>query len=331
MFIDRVRIHVAAGKGGDGCVSFRREKYVPKGGPDGGDGGDGGSVVFVVDRHMRTLLDFHYRQRFEAECGRHGMGKKMYGKGGEDLRVAVPPGTVVVSEPDGEVLADLVEPGEEITVARGGRGGRGNSHFATPRDRAPRRADPGREGEARDLRLELKLIADVGLAGPPNAGKSTLLSRVSAARPKIADYPFTTLEPHLGLVRLDEERNYVMADIPGLIEGASGGRGLGHEFLRHVERTRLLLLMIPADHPDPPAASRVLLGELVAYNQVLGEKPRIGVLTKCDLLPPGAAVTPWDDGPPLRVSAHTGEGLPELQNRVWRMLEREAREERADG
>jgi GTP-binding protein len=321
MLIDRVRIHVLAGRGGDGCLSFRREKYVPKGGPDGGDGGHGGDVVLHVDPHLRTLLDFRYRERFEADRGRHGMGSKMYGRAGGDLRVRVPPGTVVYSDPGGEVVADLVEAGVEEGVARGGRGGRGNSHFATPTNRAPRRVEAGRAGEERWLRLELKLIADVGLVGPPNAGKSTLLSRASAARPKIADYPFTTLEPHLGLVQLDAERTYVMADIPGLIEGASAGRGLGHDFLRHVERTRVLLLMVPADDPDPPRAAEMLLAELMAYNALLGAKPRLQVLSKADLLPPGAAVDAWTAGPPLRLSAHTGEGLPELQQRIWAMLQ----------
>ncbi|MBI5835632.1 MAG: GTPase ObgE [Candidatus Eisenbacteria bacterium] len=321
MLIDRVRIHVLAGRGGDGCASFRREKYVPKGGPDGGDGGDGGSVVMVVDPHMRTLLDFRYHERFEADRGGHGMGKKMYGKAGRDLRIRVPSGTVVYSDPAGEVLADLVDAGAEFVAARGGRGGRGNAHFATPTNRAPRRVEPGRAGEEFRLRLELKLIADVGLVGPPNAGKSTLLSRVSAARPKIADYPFTTLEPHLGLVQLDGERNYLMADIPGLIEGASAGRGLGHDFLRHVERTRVLLMMVPADHEDPPAAARMLEAELMAYNPLLASKPRLPVLTKCDLLAPGAKVGDWAEGPPLRISAHTGDGLPELQQRIWTALE----------
>ncbi len=324
MLIDRVRIHVLAGRGGDGCMSFRREKYVPKGGPDGGDGGHGGSVVLRVDPHLRTLLDFRYRERFEAQKGGHGQGKKMSGKSGEDLRVRVPPGTVVYSEPGGEVLADLVEAGAEVVVAAGGRGGRGNSNFATPTNRAPRRVEPGRPGGERWLRLELKLIADVGLVGPPNAGKSTLLARVSAARPKIADYPFTTLEPHLGLVQLDAGRSYVMADIPGLIEGASAGRGLGHDFLRHVERTRLLLVMVPCDDPDPPAGARMIEAELMAYNPHLAAKPRLTVLTKTDLLPHDAPVAPWDAGPPLRVSAHTGEGLPELQRAVWQMLERDA-------
>jgi GTPase len=320
MLIDRVKIHVIAGRGGDGCMSFRREKYVPKGGPDGGDGGNGGSVVLYVDPHLRTLLDFRYHERFEANNGRHGMGKKMYGRAGEDLRVRVPPGTVVCAEPGGEVLADLIAPGAELVVARGGRGGRGNSHFATPTNRAPRRVEPGRVGEDMFLKLELKLIADVGLVGQPNAGKSTLLSRVSAARPKIADYPFTTLEPHLGLVQLGPERTYVMADIPGLIEGASGGRGLGHDFLRHVERTRVLLVMVPADDPDPPAAAEMLLKELMAYNPLLAAKPRLPVLSKVDLLPPGSPVKSWAEGEPLRISAHTGEGLPELQERVWALL-----------
>ncbi len=302
-------------------MSFRREKYVPKGGPDGGDGGHGGSVILKVDPHMRTLLDFRFRVIYEGENGKHGMGKKMYGKAGADLIVRVPPGTVVSNAADGAVLVDLVEPGYEFVVAKAGAGGRGNHNFATPTNRAPRHVEPGREGEEFDIRMEMKLIADVGLVGPPNAGKSTLLSRVSSAHPKIADYPFTTLEPHLGLVRLDDERSYLMADIPGLIEGAAGGKGLGHEFLRHVERTRVLLLMVSADTEDPPAAAKMILKELMDYNPVLMGKPRIPVLTKVDLLAPDAVIEPWDEGAPLAISAHTGAGMPELQKCIWALLE----------
>ena len=324
MFADRASIHLVAGRGGNGCVSFRREKYVPKGGPDGGDGGDGGSVIFTVNPHLRTLLDFQSRTRFRADSGAHGSGNQRSGKSGEDLLVPVPPGTLVVDESTGATVADLVEPGATYVAARGGRGGRGNARFATPTRQAPRNAEPGTDGEERRIRLELRLIADVGLVGLPNVGKSTLLSRLSAARPKIADYPFTTLEPHLGIVRVDAERSFVMADLPGLIEGAHAGKGLGLEFLRHVWRTRILLVLIDSLSPDPGRDLGVLLGELEAYHEDLTRKPRIVALSRSDL-----AVDDRSAEPPFpleaarwggSISGVTGEGTRELLDQIWIML-----------
>ena len=326
MFADRASIHVVGGRGGNGCVSFRREKYVPKGGPDGGDGGDGGSVVFTVNPHLRTLLDFQSRTQFRADSGAHGSGNQRSGKSGEDLLVPVPPGTLVVDESTGATVADLLEPGATFVAARGGRGGRGNARFATPTRQAPRKSEPGTEGEERRIRLELRLIADVGLVGLPNVGKSTLLSRLSAARPKIADYPFTTLEPHLGIVRVDGERSFVMADLPGLIEGAHAGKGLGLEFLRHVWRTRILLVLIDSLSTDPARDLGVLLGELKAYHDDLARKPRIVALSRSDLAPADRAAAPeppfpleaarWG-GP---ISGVTGEGTRELLDQIWIML-----------
>jgi GTP-binding protein len=320
VFIDRAEIHVLAGKGGAGCISFRREKYVPKGGPDGGDGGWGGSVVVEVDPHVRTLLDCREQPRYRATPGRAGQGGNKTGRDGDDLIIRVPRGTVVRDAGNGEPLADLTQPGERFVVARGGRGGRGNARFATPTQQAPRRADPGEAGEQRELVLELKLIADVGLVGLPNAGKSTLLSRISRARPKIADYPFTTLEPNLGLVALDVERTFVVADLPGLIEGASGGKGLGLQFLRHVERTRVLAFLLDAAAEDPRATLEMLEREITTYGAALAEKPRVVVLSKADLLPPEqragwAASVGLPDA--LVVSAHAGDGVRELLERLW--------------
>lgn len=335
MLADRASIHVVGGRGGNGCVSFRREKYVPKGGPDGGDGGNGGSVVLFVNPHLRTLLDFQSRTLFRAPSGAHGSGNQRFGKGGGDLRVAVPRGTLVVDEESGGVLADMVEPDAEFVAARGGRGGRGNAKFATPTRQAPREAEPGREGEERRLRLELRLIADVGLVGFPNVGKSTLLSRLSAARPRIADYPFTTLEPHLGLVRVREERSFVMADLPGLIEGAHQGKGLGHEFLRHVWRTRILLLLIDSLSPDPGRDLAVLKKELRSYHEDLTQKPMIVARSRSDLAAGGPKPDPsiardgavWGGA----VSGVTGEGTRELLDRIWAMLDAERPEGSAPG
>ncbi|MEA2698945.1 MAG: GTPase, partial [Myxococcales bacterium] len=245
-FVDEVRIHVQAGDGGKGAVAFRREKYVPKGGPSGGDGGEGGSVILVVDGGMSTLLDFRYRKEYLAPSGVPGANKDRYGRAGEDLVLRVPPGTQVFDETAGHLIADLRTDGERFVVAKGGKGGRGNIHFATPTDRAPRRSEPGLPGEERSVRLELKLLADIGLLGFPNVGKSSLIARISAARPKIADYPFTTLVPNLGMVRMSGERSFVVADIPGLIEGAHDGAGLGVRFLRHLERTRVLIHLLDA-------------------------------------------------------------------------------------
>ncbi|MBE3588338.1 MAG: GTPase ObgE [Thermoanaerobacteraceae bacterium] len=289
MFYDTAKIYVKGGDGGNGCVAFRREKYVPLGGPWGGDGGRGGNVVLKVDPGLRTLVDFHYHRHYKAERGQHGMGKNMHGRQGEDLVLRVPPGTLVRDAATGEVIADLVSPGQEAIVARGGRGGRGNARFVTAVNKAPRMAEKGEPGEERWLELELKLLADVGLVGFPNAGKSTLISRVSAARPKIADYPFTTLTPNLGVVRVDGDRSFVMADIPGLIAGAHGGAGLGHRFLRHTERTRLLvhvLDMAGSEGRDPVEDFAVINRELALYNPVLANRPMVVAANKMDL--PGA-------------------------------------------
>jgi GTP-binding protein len=320
MLVDLARIHVVAGNGGRGCVSFRREKYVPKGGPDGGDGGNGGSVWIHVDPHERTLLDCRDTHTYRAGHGGAGSGNQRTGASGADQVVRVPPGTLVRDAETGELLADLVGPGDTLLVARGGRGGRGNRRFASSRRQAPRRADPGEPGEERRLELELKLIADVGLVGLPNAGKSTLLSRVSRARPKIAEYPFTTLEPHLGIVRLDDERAFVAADIPGLIAGAHEGRGLGFQFLRHIERTRVLALLVDASSADPAADAGQVVRELEQYSAELAAKPRMVVLTKLDLVPPEGRPGLADRiGMPdaLAISAHTGEGVREMLERLW--------------
>jgi GTP-binding protein len=321
VLVDTATIHAIAGRGGAGCVSFRREKYVPRGGPDGGDGGQGGSVWLEVNPHVRTLLDCREQPRYRAGHGRPGSGNRRSGKDGADLVVQVPAGTVVRDGATGEVLADLTEPGERMLAAKGGRGGRGNARFATPTHQAPRHADPGEPGGERRLALELKLIADVGFVGPPNAGKSTLLSRVSRARPKIADYPFTTLEPHLGIVVLDEERQFVAADLPGLIAGAHQGRGLGLQFLRHVERTRVLAMLVDASAESPGEVLAGIERELERYGAALLDKPRVVVLTKADLLPAErrAAVRAGLRGARL-ISAHTGEGMKELLEEMWTLV-----------
>jgi len=324
VFADRASIDVLAGRGGNGSVSFRREKYVPKGGPDGGDGGAGGSVILVVNEHLRTLLDFKFRARFQAQSGAHGSGNKKYGRSGEDLEVKVPPGTLILDAESGEQLADLVEPGTRFIAAKGGRGGRGNAHFATPTRQTPRNAEPGGPGEERKLLLELRLIADVGIVGFPNVGKSTLLSRVSAARPKIADYPFTTLEPHLGLVRVREEQSFVMADLPGLIEGAHQGKGLGHEFLRHIQRTQTLLVMIDSASEDPAGDREKLNRELREYSEDLTRKPTVIAMSRSDLRGDEAR-----GGPPFQlegahwggwVSGATGAGVDHLLSVIWEVL-----------
>ena len=324
MLADRATIDVLAGRGGSGAVSFRREKYVPKGGPDGGDGGAGGSVVLAVNAHMRTLLDFQFRARFRAQPGAHGSGNQKSGRSGEDLVVEVPPGTMVMDAESGLILADLVEPDARFIAARGGRGGRGNARFATPTRQAPRKSEPGREGEERKLLLELRLIADVGIVGFPNVGKSTLLSRVSAARPKIADYPFTTLEPHLGLVRVREEQSFVMADLPGLIEGAHQGKGLGHEFLRHIQRTQTLLMLIDSASEDPAGDREKLNRELREYSEDLTRKPTVIAMSRSDLKSGEA-----HGGPPFQlegahwggwISGATGAGVDHLLATVWDVL-----------
>jgi GTP-binding protein len=319
MFVDEARISVHGGDGGSGCVSFRREKFVPRGGPDGGDGGHGGSVVLVADPELNTLLAFRYQPIYRADRGRHGEGSQRTGRSGIDLEVKVPLGTVVFDE-DRSVVADLAHAGERFVAAQGGRGGRGNSRFTSSTNRAPRRSDPGEEGQTRVLHLELKLLADVGLVGFPNAGKSTLLSRISAAKPKIADYPFTTLAPMLGVAQLDDDRTLVVADIPGLIEGAHAGAGLGDRFLRHVERCRVLLHLVdPLSHERTLGESIDAIDrELSAYSPRLAEKPQILVLTKKDALQDAetieeARAEARARGRPLHVvSAVTGDGLVAL-------------------
>jgi GTPase len=323
MFIDRAVVHVVAGPGGAGASSFRREKFVPKGGPDGGDGGPGGSVYVRADPNLATLLDYRYRTHWKAERGHHGKGKKMTGKSGADLYLPVPPGTEVRDAESGAVLGTILAAADTLLVARGGRGGRGNAAFATSTHRSPREWEPGEYGEEKNLELVLKLIADVGLLGEPNAGKSTLLSVISAARPKIADYPFTTLEPHLGVVGLSEGRSFVVADVPGIIEGAHTGKGLGLRFLQHVERTRLIAVLVPVDSPDPQVTYELLLREAALYSPELAAKPHVAVLTKRDLLPPDApvpAIRTHDGAPVVAVSAVTGAGIPELLGTLWQSL-----------
>jgi GTP-binding protein len=329
-FIDEAKICVRSGRGGDGCVSFRREKFVPKGGPNGGDGGDGGSVYVQADPQLSTLYDLSGHHHWTARPGRPGLGSDCAGKRGQDEIVRVPPGTLVYDAQSGMLLKDLVEPEARICVARGGRGGRGNARFASPTHQTPRECEKGEEGEERWLRLELKLIADVGIIGLPNAGKSTLLSRVSKARPKIADYPFTTLTPNLGIVALPGYRRFVLADIPGLIEGAHEGAGLGDTFLRHIERTRVVLHLIdlfPVEgQPDPSSAYAMVRGELEKYSPALATKPELVVANKLDLAggndPPelaqlreSLAKEVWG------ISAVSGTGVAAVVNRLWQMLE----------
>jgi GTP-binding protein len=320
---------VEAGTGGSGATSFRREHRVPKGGPDGGDGGRGGDVIIRGDSNLATLLDYTYRTRFVAERGEHGMGSNMTGRSGKDVVLPVPPGTLIRDADSGEVIGDVLADGDEVVVARGGRGGRGNAFFATATHRAPREWQPGEEGEARKLELELKLIADVGLVGQPNAGKSTLLSVISAAQPKIADYPFTTLSPNLGVVQLSDHRTFVAADIPGIIEGAHQGRGLGHDFLRHIERTRMLALLIPVDAVDWQIEYDGLRDELASYSTALAEKPHCVVFTKMDLLgdlePP--PISAPDAFAVLAISAAARQGLEEFLGVLWSELQKINRSE----
>ena len=331
MFIDEIDIYVQGGDGGAGCISFRREKFVPRGGPDGGDGGDGGSVWLEADPALTTLLDFHYKRHYKAPRGTHGKGANRHGASGDDLVLRVPLGTVVTDRESGEELGDLTTRGQRLLAIAGARGGRGNARFASSINRAPRRADLGRPGEGRWLHLELKLLADVGVIGFPNAGKSTLVSRISAATPKIADYPFTTLTPTLGIVRVDAERSFVIADLPGLIPGASEGKGLGHQFLRHTERTRLLVHVLDLDPQtgrDPLQDLAVIDAELAAYSPALAQRPQIIVANKADLFAPGApelaAIERHCRGAGVAfhaISAVTGLGLPELVRTIALHLE----------
>jgi GTP-binding protein len=329
VFVDEVEIHVRAGDGGRGCVSFRREKYVPRGGPDGGDGGRGGSVILEADEGLGTLLDFRYRRHYAAPRGRHGEGSDRHGAGGADLVLRVPVGTTVRARDSGLLLGDLTRHGERLDVARGGRGGRGNARFATSTHRAPRHAEPGEAGAEQWLRLELRLLADVGVVGFPNAGKSTLVSRLSAARPKIAAYPFTTLVPTLGLVRLDAGRSFVIADVPGLIPGAARGKGLGLRFLRHLERTRLLVHLLdldPATGRNPVEDWRTIQEEIRAYSPELAARPQLVVANKTDLdgaAPRLARVAAFGRRRGLRVlplAARTGQGLDGLRSAIGAAL-----------
>jgi GTP-binding protein len=325
MLVDRAVVRVVAGAGGSGAASFARFKYRPKGGPDGGDGGDGGSVFLKGDSNLATLLDYRYRNVWKAERGAHGKGKTMTGATAEDIYMPVPPGTQVRDVAGGELLGEILNDGDTLLVARGGRGGRGNARFATSTHQAPREWEPGEDGEDRQIELVLKLIADVGLVGEPNAGKSTLLSVVSAARPRIADYPFTTLEPNLGVVALSGNRTFVMADIPGIIEGAHTGKGLGIQFLQHVERTRVLAFLVPLDSEDGLQKEYDRLRhEIRSYSEELYAKPHIVVLTKRDLVPPGDPI-PSLDAPGAAsvqvISGVSGAGLEALKEYLWKFVE----------
>ncbi len=339
-FVDEASIHVAAGKGGNGCLSFRREKYIAKGGPDGGDGGHGGDVILVGDDSLNTLIDFRYQRRYRAENGEGGQGRQCSGKAGENLYIQVPVGTTVSDEDTLEVWGDITEIGQELTVAQGGRRGLGNTRFKTSTNRAPRKTTNGTLGEERNLRFEMKVMADVGLLGLPNAGKSTLIRSVSAAKPKVANYPFTTLVPNLGVVKLGQFKHFVMADIPGLIEGASEGAGLGFRFLKHLTRARLLLHLVdvaPFDESDPVESAKAIIHELEQYSPTLAERPRWLVLNKLDLLPEDEqdavceriiSELNWD-GPVFRVSAISSEGTQVVCQQIMNWLD-EQRELQAE-
>ena len=334
MFVDEVDIHVEAGNGGRGCLAFRREKRVPRGGPSGGDGGHGGSVFVVASAHVNTLINYRFHPEFAADRGAHGQGSNRTGQTGADLELAVPIGTLVYEKTgDGDqpyrLLTDLAEEGQRVLVARGGRGGLGNARFATSTNRAPRKVQPGEPGEIKDLRLELKLLADVGLVGFPNAGKSTLIARISAARPKIADYPFTTLTPNLGVVRLSDDRSFVVADVPGLIEGAHRGLGLGHQFLRHLERTKVLVHLVDvsgASGRDPAQDLDILRRELELFQPTLAAKPQMVAANKIDALDEAARAAALEKRaadlklPFFRISGATGAGVAELVEAMWHRL-----------
>jgi len=335
MFVDEVDIHVVAGDGGNGCLAFRREKFVPRGGPSGGDGGKGGSVFIVASAHTNTLINYRFHPDTKAQRGQHGMGSNRTGSSGADLELAVPIGTLVYERDDEapdsplRLLADLTHEGDRVLAAKGGDGGRGNARFASSTNRAPRRHEPGWPGENKHLRLEMKLLADVGLVGFPNAGKSTLISRVSAARPKVADYPFTTLTPNLGVVRLSGDRSFVVADVPGLIEGAHRGQGLGHQFLRHLERTKVLVHLVDvtsATGRDPVNDLDTVRKELELFDQALAAKPQIVAANKMDAVDDAERVAALERRaaelglPFLRISGASGEGLPELLEAMWQRL-----------
>ncbi|MEJ8820749.1 Obg family GTPase CgtA [Variovorax humicola] len=340
-FVDEAFIDIAAGDGGNGCVSFRHEKYKEFGGPNGGDGGRGGHVFAVADPNLNTLVDFRYSRRHDAKRGQHGMGSDMFGAAGDDITLKMPVGTIITDAETGEVLYELLVPGEVITIAKGGDGGFGNMRFKSAINRAPRQKTPGWPGEKKSLKLELKVLADVGLLGMPNAGKSTLISAISNARPRIADYPFTTLHPNLGVVRVGPEQSFVVADLPGLIEGASEGAGLGHLFLRHLQRTRLLLHMIDMapfdDSIDPVAQAKAIVGELKKYDAALYQKPRWLVLNKLDMVPSDERAALVKDfvkrlrfkGPVFEISALTREGCEPLVKAIYQHVKAEQVAEQA--
>jgi GTPase len=330
-FIDEAKIEVIAGDGGNGVASFCREKFRPFGGPDGGDGGKGGSIWAVADRNINTLVDYRFSKLHKAKDGENGRGSDCYGKGADDIMLRMPVGTLIIDQNDGEIVADLTEHGQQVLLAKGGEGGWGNIHFKTSTNRAPRQKTDGKEGERRELRLELKVLADVGLLGMPNAGKSTFITAVSNARPKIADYPFTTLHPNLGMVRVSHEKSFVIADIPGLIEGAAEGAGLGIQFLRHLQRTRLLLHIVdlaPFDNVDPVKEAKAIVKELQKYDESLYEKPRWLVLNKLDMVPEEERKKRVKDfikrfgwkGPVYEISALTRDGCEELVQDIYNYL-----------
>jgi len=322
MFVDYAKIKIIAGKGGNGCVSFRREKYIPKGGPDGGNGGRGGSIIFKVDPQLHTLQDVKYHKQYHAENGRDGSSARKTGRDGKDIIILVPPGTIFKFKGEKQTIADLVETGEEFISANGGQGGRGNSEFATSTHQTPTKAEPGRRGEEFTYEIELKVLADVGLVGLPNAGKSTLLSKLSSARPKIADYPFTTLHPHLGIVKYSNYQSFVMADIPGLIEGASKGKGLGIQFLKHIERTSILLLLIESTDDNPISTLKTLLKEMASFSPEMMGKPRLVVMSKQDIFQNDHEELPTElsGEKVLSISSITGEGLDILMAELAEMM-----------
>jgi GTPase len=341
-FIDEAKIEVIAGDGGNGVASFCREKFRPFGGPDGGDGGKGGSIWAVADRNINTLVDYRFSKLHKAKNGENGRGSDCYGKGADDIMLRMPVGTLIIDQNDGEIVADLTEHGQQVLLAKGGEGGWGNIHFKTSTNRAPRQKTEGKEGERRELRLELKVLADIGLLGMPNAGKSTFISAVSNARPKIADYPFTTLHPNLGMVRVSHEKSFVIADIPGLIEGAAEGAGLGIQFLRHLQRTRLLLHIVdlaPFDNVDPVKEAKAIVKELQKYDESLYDKPRWLVLNKLDMVPEGERKKRVKDfvkkfgwkGPAYEISALTRDGCEELVQDIYNYLaEQKQKEQRVE-
>ena len=322
MFVDYAKIKIIAGKGGNGCVSFRREKYIPKGGPDGGNGGRGGSIIFKVDPQLHTLQDVKYHKQYHAENGRDGSGARKTGRDGKDIIILVPPGTIFKFKGEKQTIADLVETGEEFISANGGQGGRGNSEFATSTHQTPTKAEPGRRGEEFTYEIELKVLADVGLVGLPNAGKSTLLSKLSSAHPKIADYPFTTLHPHLGIVKYSNYQSFVMADIPGLIEGASKGKGLGIQFLKHIERTSILALLIECTDENPASTLETLLKEMAAFSSEMMNKPRLVVMSKLDIFQDDYEELPTElsGEKVLSISSITGAGLDILMAELAEMM-----------